>query len=177
MRGVKSPLALSKIFNWEGERKMLYRLKGGNHNHSDGKTYKNGDIIDTDVDLAKKFPHKFEPIHDELEASEGTPFPSISITRPKSKVTVVDMPTEEETKEDTPVADVEAETGEKKAGEKVDRGKDVTKKFPSAVENELKVFEKGRKFFIYDLDPNAPLNEKGLTKAKAVKFIQEYLED
>jgi hypothetical protein len=39
---------------------MHFRLVGNSHHARDGKTYERGDIIESDDDLIKKFPNKFE---------------------------------------------------------------------------------------------------------------------
>lgn len=47
---------------------MRFRVKGGNHVEGTGdslKTYQKGDVIETDVDLSKKFKDKFERVFEE----------------------------------------------------------------------------------------------------------------
>lgn len=149
----------------------LYKLKGGQHNHSDGKTYKKGDLVESEANLAEIFTNKFERIYETEEApSVGTSFPSVKVSSAKSKVTIVDLPADskEEDEEEFKEEDEEKEI--------VDRGKEVTKNFPVAVDQDLKVFKKGRLYFVYDMDPAVPITEEGLTKAKVKKFIEDYLE-
>ena len=151
----------------------LYKLKGGQHNHSDGKTYKKGDLVESEADLTKIFTNKFEKVYEtEEEASPGVSFPAVKVAQAKSKVTVVDLPVDSKEEEEKELEEVEEKIEEKP--EK--RGKEVTKNFSEAVEQDLKVFKKGRQYFVYDMDPAVPLNEKGLNKGQVKKFITDYLE-
>jgi hypothetical protein len=52
-------------------------------------------------------------------------------------------------------------------------GENVTKEFPVAIDYDLGVFLKEKKYWIYD--DGEPVNEKGLTKKKVDSFIEMYI--
>ncbi len=55
-------------------------------------------------------------------------------------------------------------------------GRDVTKRFPKAAEEDFKVFADGGAFFVCESDdPTKALNDKPLKKAQVEKFVEEYL--
>lgn len=56
-------------------------------------------------------------------------------------------------------------------------GKDMTSKFPVAEEQDFKVYRNGGLYFVYDADDlSAPVNEKGVAKAKVAEVIKTALE-
>jgi len=154
---------------------MFFRLKEkvGNHAETDPKTglpivYKPGDVIESDTDLAKNWPDKFDRV--KVGPSEDTP---------DEDEADIQAAAEEGAKDVTPPDEDEDEDFDDEEEEKVPLGKDVTEKFPRAEEEELKVFyKKGKGFFVTETeDPFTALNEKKLKKAQVEDFIDEYLDD
>jgi len=131
--------------------------KVGNHTQRDKAgelvtiTAEGGEIIETEDDLCKMFPGKFEEVkipesQAKKEKTEDTK------SKPKKKIV------------------------KKK---KKSLGRDVTEKFEVAEEEDFKVFyATGRGYFVAEAeDPTTSLNEKGLKKASVEKYIKKYLKE
>ena len=156
---------------------MLFRLKPKTGNHAqkgpDGKIIiycaKDGNIIESDIDLYAKFPNKFERA-DEVFASFDSKKKKPTVQKAVKKE--VEEPALEVADEPEEVAD---EPEEEKAQEPL--GKDVTKNFPRAGEEDFKVFySKGKGYFVTESDdPFTALNKKRLKKELVTKFIEKYL--
>lgn len=169
---------------------MLFRMKEKVGSHSDVNskgelvTYKSGDVIETNVDLAKAFPEKFERVR---VGGETPPLPENikksprleNIDTPKEEKSDIQKAAEKGAKDVIPPAEEpEDEDDDEDDEEKVPLGKDVTEKFPGTEEEKLKVFyKKGKGFFVTTAaDPFTALNEKKLKKAKVEIFIDEFLD-
>jgi len=150
---------------------MYFKLlpKVGNHAQKDPKTgkvtiYKSEDgcVIESDSDLVKKFPGKFERVKAFDPAAEAA------------------AQTEEEEVEEAPQpsAPSNKKPAKKTTKPKKSVGKDVTEKFPEAKEEDFKVFLKGSAYVVTEADdPSVPLNKKLLKKKEVMSFIKEYLEE
>jgi len=134
-----------------------YRLKEKVGNHAEGdKTYESGDIVESARDLAKKHPNKFEKVH-EIPAS---PQHDVPLAAPKK------TKTQPEDVEDVDVSTIESRLGT-----------NVTDDFPLAVDANIAVFQKGKKFRAADPDlPDRALTGKGLTKEAMVLWLEENAE-
>jgi hypothetical protein len=139
---------------------MYFKLKPkvGSHAETgqDGKVIhyrpEDGHVFETDRDLVAMFPNKFERVHvpgDEGAEDEASPPKPKKESKPK--------------KDDAPPPKP--------------LGRDVTKRFPKAAEEDFKVFSDGGAFFVAEADePTVALNEKPLKKKDVIPFIKEYLE-
>jgi len=150
---------------------MKFRLKPkcGNHVESDSKgnpiTYVSGDIVESNTDLAKKFPSKFVRVQEFEVDTKGESAPAPTIPLPEDVVTKKNPQILEKEK-------LEKEKLEEQYGE------DVSDSFPTAKKVNLKVFEKGNWYIVLDPDDdNTILTEKKLRKSKVEDFLQEYLQD
>jgi hypothetical protein len=156
---------------------MFFKLKKGCGNHSqkgkDGSTVlftaKEGRVIESESDLAAKCPEKFERVNvsgvDEFKKE-----PVSVIT--EEPVPVVKEAVKEVVKKKEPV----------KVEEKIKPeplGKDVTKNFPHADEEDFKVFYvNGQGYFVTESDQvDTALNKKKLKKAEVEAFIDKYLKE
>ena len=148
-------------FFWKGT-KMKFRLlpKTGEHVEQNVKgndvVYKPGDIIESDIDLRKKFPNKFEFVEGSLIQPEaGSPDIPLQNIDPDAK-----------SKEVKPAAKTESPFG-----------KDVSVEFPLADRVHLKVFVKSNWFTIVDPVDEIVQNEKKLRRDAVLSFLSEYEED
>ena len=114
-----------------------------------GKSYVKGDIVESAGDLSVAFPAKFEKIQASAE---------VTAARSAAKT--------------APVVPSSAPGGEVSSP----FGEDVSEDFPTAVESDLKVFQKGSGFFVVDMDsPDESLNPKALKGPEVNKFIKAHL--
>ena len=151
---------------------MYFKLKrkAGNHSQKDknGKAVvyvaKDGNVIESENDLIKMFPGKFELV-------EVVTAPVEVVKSAENKKSDVQKIVEKVAKDIS--APVKKE--EKKA-EPI--GKDVTEKHPLAEEQDFKVFYvKGKGYFVTEADDDSvALNKKGIKKEKVEAFIKKYLE-
>lgn len=146
---------------------MFFRLnkRAGEHEQN-GRTYKPGDIIETEMDLCAKFAGKFTLLHDDEYEDSGITEPSI------------DTPSEED-----------GDSSKKKkskpsSGVKRTKKKDVdaTEDFPAADDIGVKVFKKSKSngdwYNVIDPDnDNEILNQKLLRKDKVSEFIESITEE
>lgn len=128
----------------------LFRVRKGQHDHH-GKIYTEGQVVECDKDLTKIFRNKFEKVSE--EAING------------GKITVTPSP-------EPPKVPVKG----KKEKEEKKAEKDVTRHYKEAVDEGLKVVQKGTFFFVYEEDDPTPLNEQGLAKKDVPAFLKKYLE-
>lgn len=110
----------------------------------DGKTYKPGDLIETEHDLEKAFPHKFR----------RTERPPAAINQ-------------------TAVIDDDNSDGEDGVVES-SLGENVTEDWPEAAVAGLLVLKKGSRFYVVDAEePDESLTEKSLTKKQLEMYLAE----
>jgi len=136
-----------------------YKLIAGQFAH-EGRTYKAGQIVSTEMNLQKMFPNSFEKLH---------------IDRPQ--LTVADIRASKaddgETQQDsgpvTPVAKTVATPA----------GKNVTKNFASAVEQDFRVYKtKDKRYHVYDADNmDVDLSPHGLDRDAVEPYIAKCLEE
>ena len=140
-----------------------YRLKRGLFGTLDRKILRAGDVIETDRDMAKLYPGRFEAVVVNIEPS------------PVRKKKLKKVTPKEEQSRDKNEEQKETETPQPAA---VPKGKDVTAKFPAAVEEDFKVYQLNNRYFVYDTDDlSRPLNEVGLGVKVVEKYIHEKLAD
>lgn len=144
---------------------MKFVLLASSHNQ-DGKTYKKGDRIESDVDLVALFGKdkfrragvKYVEIEDEEEEELGEE-EAKPVKKPAAKAADETKKSSKKSakkvkEEDTEEEDAEAEKVESKLGD------DVTSKYPRASSADLLILKKGKKLFIADKDdPDTALNE------------------
>lgn len=152
---------------------MHFRLKPkcGNHSQMNEKTGEidiftadSGELIGSVVDLCKMFPNKFEQVD----------VPGAVLKQTKKQKDAVQAVAE---KGAEGVADPNIDDDEDEDQKPL--GKDVTRNYPIAVEQDFKVFYvkfKGRWITEAD-DPFKALNEKPLKKDKVIPFIEDYLKE
>jgi hypothetical protein len=145
-----------------------YRLIGGNWNHY-GKVYKRGDIVECPFDPRTNWPACFEKV-----TQEGP----IQVSKPTvaagANVPVRHSPEPQDPAEAPPAPPAASLP---RATQVRPKGKNVTAKFPRAVDEDYLVFQDDTQFYVYDIDePAKSLNDKGLKRGEVVKFIQERLE-
>ena len=148
---VPAPIRPDFIYNGK-EENMKYRVKTGKHDQF-GKVYCKGDVLDTDMDLIAMFPNKFEKVSKETPITKAPAAPTDITPMVPQKNPPAPVPSSEE--------------------DDKDRGKDVTKNFPDAVDMDFKVFIQKHKHYVYDMDNmEKPVNPKPLKKAEVKKFIE-----
>lgn len=152
---------------------MRFKLIAGTSNIF-GETYKRGDIIDTPVDLTKMFRNAFVQVHSDptpalrtlpvkAEASEPVQ-PPVKAT-PSSLATPATSQADEDPAEKDPVSTPKP------------RGRDVTKSFPKALEEDYSVFQVNKLYFVYDNDDfSKSVNDKGISKSKVDECIVNALD-
>ena len=169
---------------------MYFKLlpKAGNHVQKgpDGEliTYRaeDGGVIESDTDLAKAFPNKFEKV--EGFRSESGKVQTKGET-PEEKKDAVQTAAEDGAKDLEPPKEPEKtdeDSGGGEGGEEPKEphplGKDVTDRFSIAEEEGLMVFvHKGAYSVVEEDDPTVPLNEDLLKKNEVTAFIEKYLEE
>ena len=142
---------------------MKFRLKGGTHADGrppDWKLYKKGDTVESNLDLEKLFPNKFDPI---LEAPQApSPVPPTR-SRPKqevaveSSVAVVEPPEEEEDEEE----------------DELSLGRNVSDQFAKAEKVGLLIFlgDDGKYGIADPAFPKVNMARNRLDKAQVKKFL------
>ena len=147
---------------------MYFKLKDGCGSHAetgaDGRliVYKAGDVIESDNDLAKMFPNKFIRMGD-------------LVVNPAPVKTDVQRAAEEGFKDVMPPPEEPLEEPLEEDGNPL--GRDVTKRFPLAEEEDFLVFARGGAFSVVEADdPTTLLHEKPLKRKDVVDFIEMYLE-
>lgn len=167
---------------------MLFRLKKKCGDHAqDGKIYKSGDIVETDIDLCALFRNKFERAYEqELKdtGKEDTTAKKPNIPSPLGKDDEVveeiisDSLPKDEVETEEAVSDflLEDDEPDKNAEDETEHGKDVTSEFPTAVKLRLKVFEKSKWYVVVDVSDGSVLNVKKLREKEVQSFIEQYLE-
>lgn len=135
--------------------KYTFINKGGQHVLGDGTKVNKGETFESDVDLRKDFPNKFELVGDGAST-----------------------PVNAKGGKDTDDAD-DADTGKSGAKDKApkDAPEDVTSDFKVDEEGSLSVIKEKGKWNVYEDGDETPINEKPLAKGKVQPFIDDYLED
>jgi len=152
---------------------MYFKLKPkcGNHSEKDSKgklvVYKAGDgaVIQSDSDLSERFPGKFEKITEvEIKPTFKSPLDDIEIPgEVKEKVTSL-------------VKKVLKKKSDTAKDFLASLGTEVTKEFPLAVKEDLRVFANGEAYSVIEADEaDKVLNKAPLKKASVKAFIEKYL--
>lgn len=137
----------------------FYKLmpNAGSHVMGAGSQYRvltvaDNAVINSEVDLAKLFPNKFEQI--------GIPETTQEATEDGSGLTQ---------KPDTTLPSTEVK-------DSVVLGKDITKQLSIARKNAFKVFQNGDVYYVVEADDvDTPLHPEPLKKKEVVPFIEKYL--
>ena len=148
---------------------MLFKLKKdvASHRDENKKVYEPGDTIESEHDLVRMWPTKFDLISG-LEQTDIPSAPSI--------------PAPAKTDGQKGKGGVEPETtppkSKKKKGDEEKEsahGKDVTADFPSAKGVGFKIYEKGNWFTVVDANDGEKMNEKALRKKDVQTFLDKYV--
>ncbi|GAF74083.1 unnamed protein product [marine sediment metagenome] len=148
---------------------MFYRLlpKTGSHIQN-GKEYKAGDIVDSEMDLVTKFAGKFEKVYDGDVEDTGAISPNIVV------------PADEDSDNVRTKSETSSSKKSKKKTKKADV--DVTSDYPTAEDIGVVVMKKtkpnGVWFNVLDPDDdNAKMNPKLLRADAVVAFIESITEE
>ena len=155
---------------------MYFKLKPkvGNHAHRDpeGKitVYHAADenVIESDIDLAKIFPHKFEKVDSNLSEDTSEPKKTEVEKAAEAGADGAADPTKKSSRKSR-------KEEEKKEANPL--GEEVTSEFPKAVEEDFKVFSaNGKGFMVVEPDePTVPLHKELLPQEGVAPFIDKYL--
>lgn len=159
-----------------------FKLIAGIHVDEKGKSYKPGDVIASEHDLATQFREKFLPI-----GEDPNPPKEEELQRPANSAGgMAPQPSDQGavsniTKQLVPPTSPNHKTAEESDAVSADAGDDVTEDFPEAEENDFVVLRKSRKYFVYDKDDKArssPLEPDGSSRAADVsKVVKSALGD
>jgi len=155
---------------------MYFKLLPKAGSHADkvaGKVviYKASDehVFKGEANLAKMFPGKFEEVKVGLDGELPKPEPK---PEPKPKPELKKAPVSEKIK-GTPAP---APTAASAPVTVKSLGRDITKRFPRAEEEDFKVFADNGAFWVTEADePDKALNTEPLKKSGVLKFIDSYL--
>jgi hypothetical protein len=155
-----------------------FKLEHGRHTEG-GKTHMQGDVIESENDLAKQYgDNKFRRLHEE---SFGSPARKKKGQReePESEDEVEQPAAAKKSpkKEEPPKKKVSVKKSSSK--KKVPAGwEDVSDEFEEAEEADLLVFKADGEYFVTEKsDPAEPVNSEDITSKKKVRaFLSEYLE-
>lgn len=140
---------------------MFFKIKPRCGSHAEGgKVYRAGDIVPSEKDLVALFPFKFEKAVDNVP-SKGQPI--------RGAVPPATAPQAQKPEEEKPSDTLPPSSGP--------LGKEVTEKFPSAKEQDFKVFAVPGGFNVYDADDlKSPLNKEVLKARKDIgPFVENFL--
>jgi len=114
---------------------------------------KDGEVVESASNLAEIFKGKFEEVLVPPPASDSKTTKVDAAPSPPTKINVVSAPLP------------------------ADRGHEVTKLFPVAVDEDYRVFRRPDKmYYVYDVDSmDKSINEAGLKKAEVGGFIRKHL--
>jgi hypothetical protein len=154
-----------------------FKVTGGGYN--DGKrSYKRGDVVESDLDLAKMFRNQFEEIRAGSAAGEGddgskpSPAPApVPAKKQKQKQPPETEPEKTDSKATTKKVKKKNDSTKKSAR------KNATKRFPIAVEEDFKVLREGDEYFVIDLDTKEQIHEAPLVKSAVESTIKAYLDE
>jgi len=176
---------------------FYFRVIAGLHKDGD-KTYKKGDVVESNRDLTKLFRGKFvRTIKAETPLSDVATAPKLpqpskaedkgekakakssksSAKKAEEEMIDVEAEIEEEAKIESEVEaeEAEAELEETATVDLSAYGKDVTDKFSIAKKNEYVVYKKGKFFNVIDPDDGEVLNTEKLLVDEVKDFIKAYL--
>lgn len=156
---------------------MRFRVREGDHLETEpdeetgrSRVYHKGEIVESDIDLSKKFVNKFDKLSDK---------------EPRAAKVAREAREEDEegTEEDDDVVSGETKSvmdpanKDTLSGLSSKLGENVTEDFELAQEAELAVFKKGKKFYIVEPeDTNVALNDDPLSSTAEVnKALKKYL--
>jgi len=149
-----------------------YKVLEGRHTDSNGKDYQKGEIIESTKDLMKIFQNKFVLVSGDPAADISVKIPApapilpvkipIAAALPNVKIPApLPVPI-------APVAPVAPEAGSP-------LGTDITDRFPAAIKAQLKVFRKGKDYFVTEVSDIAEaLNDTPLNKIQVDEFVKAY---
>jgi len=150
--------------------KYRLRLISGTHGMLDGRVYSAGDVIETDDPLDKTFVNKFVHVTD-------VPDPSVEVGVVGVAVEVEsDQPLTTVTVDTTPEV-VTVEEPKPKQKPRDLRGRNVTKRFPVAMEQDFLVFKKKELFYVYDVSTETLINTEGVSEEAVDGVIQDELRE
>lgn len=137
---------------------MLFRLKPNVGTHVEGRgasivTYRAGDVVESDKDLAAKFPHKFERV------AEINP---VFAPQAQGEAAAV-VP---ETAPDKPVSKPKGKPGRPK-------GQDVTAQFSGAAEKDFKIVLRDGLYVVYDADRPTVVLDNFETKDALTEWLSK----
>lgn len=138
---------------------MKFRVLGAQHAHG-SRVYEVGDVFECDSDLSTIFRNKFEKVGEEAKTALGMPLDKLALGVSAVPTTI-------------PLADSEKIQSKEEKPATLPGGKDVTTRFPEAVDADYKVFKVGNLFAIYDTDDLSKALASDLKKADIVPFIQK----
>jgi len=159
---------------------MKFRLKKRVGSHiQNGKRYKSGDVVESEIDLCKIFVGKFERAHE--EELEDTGKMDTSIRKPQIPLPNSVPPPEDKGGDNTlskplsSMASVPDEAiEEEEEVEESEHGKDITDEYPTAKEIAVKVYEKASWCVVVDNDDGEVLTVKKLRRKDVEDFLNEY---
>lgn len=129
-----------------------FRVREGFHHDGKGKSYRKGQVLRSDKPLHKLFPNKFDIVASKDKDAKEDATEGASRKKKKSR----------------------SAPYEKGVGLE-DIGKDVSQRFPDAINQGLRVYqtEDGEFNVTDERDLYAPINKKPMTKAETKKFLTE----
>ncbi len=161
---------------------MFFKLKSRVGNHAqkgpDGKVViyyaKDGNIIESNTDLSEKHPTKFERVDVPGSVKADTKKKKSDVQKAAKKGAKDIAPKKEKEEED-----LKEEEEEEEEKEQIPLGKNVTKSYKMAKDQDLKVFYKRYKgrFVTEAEDVFTAVNKKPLKKAEVNKFIEKWLKE
>jgi hypothetical protein len=147
---------------------MLFKLlpKVGNHTEGD-KVYTSGDVVESDLELDKVFQGKFERVKGFTASTPDTQAAVQAAAEEGAKdVAAPPAPPPNQEVSDSKPPKVESPLG-----------RDVTKRFPEAQEQDYLVFSDGGKFHVAEADdPAFAINDKPLHKKEVIPFVEKLLQ-
>lgn len=137
--------------------------------------YNKGDIVESDIELDKKFVNKFERLPNNETAPTPAPLPTAAADPPS-----VGPGANRKTK-NTPGKDAGFEAEQQQKGQTAETkdepeslGVDVTDDFPKAGEADLKVFQDGTDYYVTEPQtPDKPMNKEPLKRKDVVAFVNK----
>lgn len=167
---------------------MKFKLKGGQHEDGNKKTYKSGDIVESPLELDKLFRGKFtripsaedfdQPSKDSENTKPNIPIPPADGTDKED--TISESVPSEDIKEDGENKDNKNDKEEDNEDKKdlsdnvTKYGKDVTADFPKAVALEIKIYVRAAWHIVVDGETNEVLNERKLRANQIDDFLIQY---
>ena len=146
---------------------MLFKLKKGCGQHVEkGRTYKAGEEVESEHDLVRMFPEKFELVPGQISVPAVPEIPA--------PITVKGSVDSENERPTLPKSTSDEDEKPKKKTKGSKHGKDVTDDFPTAEGFGFKIYEKGGWFAVVDANDGAVINKKKLRKDGVETFLEEY---